>query len=245
MRSLKLLILGGTGHAIELAAALVDGGHHVVTSLAGVTRNPHLPAGEVRTGSLGGAGGLARFLAVERFDALIDATHPFAAVISGNAFLAASQTGVPLLRFERKAWLAGEHDNWISVATLAEAAAALPPGARVLLTTGRKELEPFMARSDLSGVARMIEPPRQALPERWLLLLKRPPSTEQEEKELLVAHSITHLVTKNAGGRATDAKLAAAAALSIPVIMIERPGKPNVESFDDVQAVVQRLGQIF
>ena len=115
MPARRILILGGTTEARDLAARLVSAGHHVVTSLAGITSAPSRPAGEVRTGGFGGVSGLAGYLAAENFDWLIDATHPFAAQISAHAHAAAGQAGVALVRLERPPWRPEADDLWVSV----------------------------------------------------------------------------------------------------------------------------------
>lgn len=238
----RILILGGTGDAREIAAALVAAGHDVITSLAGVTAQPILPAGEVRSGGFGGVSGLQSYLESEGIALVIDATHPFAAQMSRQAFEACERCGVLLLRFERKPWQPTPEDTWTVVGSAAEAAAALPPGARVLLTTGRKDLEPFFARGDLSGIARMIEAPTTQAPSSWRVLRDRPPFTVAGEEALMMENAITHVVTKNAGGSATEAKLEAARECGIPVLMIARPVKPEVPNFgslDNLMVVVE------
>lgn len=227
----RILILGGTGDGREIAAALVAAGHDVITSLAGVTAQPILPAGKVRRGGFGGASGLKSYLESETITLVIDATHPFAAQMSRQAFEACERCGVLLLRFERKPWQPTPEDAWTMVGSAAEAAAALPPGARVLLTTGRKDLEPFLARPDLSGIVRMIEAPTIQPPSNWRVLRERPPFTVAGEAALMTENAISHLVTKNAGGSATEAKLEAARNCGIPVVMISRPVKPEVPNF--------------
>jgi len=81
----RILILGGTGEARELAAELVAAGVDVLSSLAGRVRQPRLPDGPVRVGGFGGPAGLAQFLRAERITAVIDATHPFAGAITASA----------------------------------------------------------------------------------------------------------------------------------------------------------------
>jgi precorrin-6A/cobalt-precorrin-6A reductase len=138
----RVLLLGGTGEARRLAAALVADGVDVVSSLAGATADPLLPAGEVRIGGFGGAAGLTAWLRAEGVTAVVDATHPFAAAITGNAVAAAAGAGVALLRLQRPGWTAGPGDDWRWVGTLAEAAAAVSGFARVFLTTGRRGSRP-------------------------------------------------------------------------------------------------------
>ena len=231
MRAERVLILGGTGEARALASELAAAGFPVVTSLAGVTEHPLLPEGDVRRGGFGGVDGLVRYLREERIALVADATHPFAAQMSAQAHQACAIAGVPLLRLERAPWTMQAGDRWTALSSIAEAAAAVPDGARVLLTIGRKEIAPFLARGGIGGVARMIEPPQEDFPVGWTLLLERPPFTPESETALMQRHRITHLVTKNAGGPETEAKLFAARQLHLPVLIISRPVKPDVPRF--------------
>jgi precorrin-6A/cobalt-precorrin-6A reductase len=224
-----VLILGGTREARSLASELLAKGFEAITSLAGVTDNPVLPAGKIRRGGFGGVEGLAAYLKDEVIAAVADATHPFAAQISRHAVDAARQNGIPLLRLERRAWQAQPGDLWTAVANIEEAVAALPAKAHALVTIGRKEIGAFFARTDIGGVARMIEAPDASLPQGWSLILERPPFTVRRETVLMTERGISHLVAKNAGGAETQAKILAARHLRLPVIMIARPPKPDCE----------------
>jgi precorrin-6A/cobalt-precorrin-6A reductase len=225
--ALQLLILGGTKDARELAALLTEQGVPVTTSLAGATEAPQIPAGGIRFGGFGGAEGIAIYCRDAGITLIADATHPFAARISANAHAAAARLGLPYLRLERPAWSAQPGDRWIGVGNISEAAAAILAGSRVFLTTGRKDLAPFFARSDLTGLVRSIEPLDVAVPAGWAVLRDRPPYSFEGEVGLMRREAITVLVTKNAGGEQTVAKLHAARDLRLPVIMIARPAKPG------------------
>jgi precorrin-6A/cobalt-precorrin-6A reductase len=241
MPNRRILVLGGTSDANALAGEFLKAGYNVVTSLAGVTENPALPAGEIRVGGFGGEEGLFDYLKAEGFTAVADATHPFAAQISRHGLHAAERAGIPYLRLERAAWTPLPADNWINVPNTEAAVTALPNSARVLLTIGRKDIAGFLARDDLSGVARMIEKPAFHLPQNWALVLARPPFSIEAERESLAFHKITHLVSKNAGGKLTAAKLIAARGLRIPVVMIERPQKPPAPAYGSASALVAAL----
>lgn len=242
MRVRKILILGGTRDARQLAFRLIHAGHDVTTSFAGVTEHPVQPEGKVRVGGFGGVDGLRQYLKAENIDVLVDATHPFAAIISANA--AAASGDVELLRLERPAWIAQPSDNWIHVADIAAAVSALPAKASVMLTIGRKEVAPFIARLDLSGVARMIEPTSVTLPANWSLILERPPFSLESEMAVLRDNNITHLVSKNAGGGETEMKLVAARSLQIPVVMIARPNKPTVTTYSSVEGINTHISKL-
>ncbi|MGH8432336.1 MAG: precorrin-6A/cobalt-precorrin-6A reductase, partial [Solimonas sp.] len=188
-----MLILGGTAEARKLAEMLEGAGYAPVTSLAGVTSRPSATRGETRIGGFGGAEGLARYLAAERFSSVVDATHPFAVVISHHAAAAAQICGLPLVRLERPAWTPEPGDRWIDVPDIAAAVAGIPAGANILLTIGRKEVRPFIARGDISGIARMIEPVDIKVTGKWRILLERSPFHVEKELCLMRDHAITHL----------------------------------------------------
>ena len=241
MRFRRILIFGGTTEARLLADRLVAEGFDVVTALAGVTKEPMLPRGEIHRGRFGGTGGIVAYVADQGFSAIVDATHPFAAQISSNIAAAGNQLALPCFRLERPAWRPETGDQWTEVVDAEAAARAVPRHGHVLLTLGHRGLEPFLARGDLSGVVRVIEPIKQSLPPAWRLLEKRPPYLAEEELYLLDKERITVLVTKNSGGDATAAKLIAARERKIPVVMIARPRKAGMTGFSSVATLVAAL----
>ena len=150
-KTMKILILGGTAEARELADRLVAMGHDVITSLAGRTQDPKLPKGDIRMGKFGGIPGLCAYLRAAGIERLVDATHPYAGLMSINAVAAAQMTGIPLVRYMRPAWEQKPGANWLTVETAAEAAAALPHNADVLLTTGHTDMRACCSRGRLMG----------------------------------------------------------------------------------------------
>ena len=220
-----MLVLGGTGESRRLAAALVDAGVDVLTSLAGRVADPALPPGEVRIGGFGGADGLIDWLRAHPVRAVVDATHPFAAVMTASAARAAEVTGVPLLRLQRPGWAARPGDDWRWVGSLAEAADAVAGFGSVFLTTGRQGLSAF-AGLTAHCLVRAVDPPRPPLPARSTVLLARGPFPVDEELALLREHAVEVVVTKDSGGEMTAAKLTAARALGIPVVLVRRPPLP-------------------
>jgi precorrin-6A/cobalt-precorrin-6A reductase len=226
---MRVLILGGTTEASALARLVAgDASFDAILSLAGRTSAPRQQPIATRVGGFGGAEGLARFIADDRIEAVIDATHPYADRMSANAVAACRQAGVPLASLVRPAWQAEPGDLWHTVATTEAAAAALGPAERtVLLTVGRQELHVFAAAPQHRYVARLIEPPQQAsLPPDLVLLRQRGPFDLAAERRLLRDARIDVMVSKNSGGGATYPKIEAARQLGLPVIMIARPDKP-------------------
>ena len=230
---MNLLILGGTTEASAIARALAhDTQFNATISLAGRTRHPAPQPIPCRTGGFGGAEGLARYLTAHRIGAVVDATHPFAARMTRNAEDAARLTGTRLLAVQRPPWQRQPFDNWIDVPDMEAAAEALGPSPRrVLLTIGQKDMAPFAAAPWHQYVLRSVDPPApDALPPGAEVIAARGPFAEGAERDLLTTRRIEVLVTKNSGGSATEAKLAAARALGLPVVMVARPPPPQAET---------------
>lgn len=221
---MRVLLLGGTGEARALAKVLhpqVD----IVSSLAGRVPDPALPVGPVRIGGFGGADGLRRWLRDERIDAVVDATHPFAATMTAHAADACAELRLPYLVLARPAWDPGDATVVDSDAAAAKAVAQ-QGYSRVFLTTGRSGVHAF-ADSDAWFLVRAVtEPDASSLPRRHRLVLSRGPYRYDDEFALLRDHRIDALVTKNSGGQMTQAKLDAAAALDVAVVMVARPPLP-------------------
>jgi precorrin-6A/cobalt-precorrin-6A reductase len=241
----SVLVLGGTREGRELAEALHRSGIPVVSSLAGRVRNPRVPGGEVRVGGFGGASGLTSWLADRRPDAVVDATHPFAARISTAAVSACRDAGVPLLRLERPRWRQRPGDRWHRAPDLAQAAALIPSlGSSVLLTTGRQGVAAFAPVTSAWFLIRCLQPPEPPLPPASAVLVDRGPYTLRGELDLMREHRIDLLVTKESGGRDTQAKLDAARELGLPVIVVARPSSSAAAVVDDVGAALEWVQEV-
>lgn len=232
-----VLLLGGTAEARALAQAFAMPGIRLVASLAGATADPRGYPCETRRGGFGGVEGLRACLRGEGVAVLVDATHPFAAAMARHAALASAAEGVPLVTLTRPPW--PPVGDWRAFATLERAVAALPPGARVLATTGRKDVAPYRARADLAVFLRSVDPPA-ALPAHVVPLAARGPFTVEAETALMRRHRITRLLTRNAGGE-SRARLDAAARLGLPLHIVERPGPPVAGAVHSVADALRRI----
>ena len=245
---MRVLILGGTHEAFQLAEQLAArGGVDFISSLAGRTREPRMPKGQVRTGGFGGAEGLARYLREERITHLINTTHPFAAQISANAVAAADAAGIPLLRLLRPAWAARQDDRWVAARHAAEAAELCRrEGGRIFLTLGSGELDAFAEIHNAHFLVRMVDAPERLPLRDYRVITARGPFSLPDELRLLAEHRIGLMVAKNSGGDATYAKIDAARRMGLPIIMIERPAialdprSPAVASVEDVVAWIMQ-----
>jgi precorrin-6A/cobalt-precorrin-6A reductase len=240
----RILILGGTTEARALAERLAGRADlAVMLSLAGRTANPVVQPVPVRSGGFGGAAGLADYLAREHVDALIDATHPYAAIMAANAAQAARLAGVPLLALRRPPWSAVAGDRWSEVADAGAAVRNLGEAPRrVFLALGRNDIAPFVQAPQHRYLVRSVDPvePPLRVPHASYAI-GRGPFTQTDDLALLTTHGIETVVCKNSGGDATYGKIAAARTLGLDVVMLRRPALPEVEA---VETIVDALAWI-
>ena len=215
----------------------------ITLSLAGRTATPAPQPVPVRSGGFGGAAGLARYLAEEHVDALIDATHPYASLISAHAVTAAQQAGVPMVALRRPPWVAAAGDRWIEVNGVGEAMQALGETPRhVFVALGRSELAPFVDAPQHHYLIRSVDPVDPPLPLPHVSYVTgRGPFSEAEDRALMLAHSIDVVIAKNSGGDATYSKIAAARSLCIGVVVLRRPPAPAAPAVETVDGALAWL----
>ncbi|MCL4134943.1 UNVERIFIED_CONTAM: hypothetical protein GTU68_026811 [Idotea baltica] len=220
-------------------------GADVVASLAGATRRPDPLPVPTRIGGFGGEDGFRATLAKLGIIAVVDATHPFADVITHRSARVCADMGLPYLHVLRPSWVPQTGDDWMFIASPRDAAAHIPEAATVFLATGRQTLDAYANLAGRRVLLRVIDPPREPFPfDGGEYVVGRPPFTQDQEKALFEALGVTHLVVKNAGGDGGRAKLDAARQLSLPVLVLERPVMPQsarVETVEDALAWVRAL----
>jgi precorrin-6A/cobalt-precorrin-6A reductase len=200
----------------------------------------------VRIGGFGGGEGLANFLRDGKFDLLVDATHPYAVRISANAADAARLTDVPALALRRPLWSEQPGDRWAHIGSIPDAITALgPTPRRVFLATGRQEAHAAEAAPKHFYLIRSVDPvtPPLQLADA-VYVLDRGPFALEAELALLKEHRIDTIIAKNSGGSATYAKIEAARALGIEVLMVGRAAAPamtTVETVGDALAAIDHL----
>jgi precorrin-6A/cobalt-precorrin-6A reductase len=245
VKPLRVLILGGTADANRLVVEIAkDSRIDAVLSYAGRTENPTAPPIAWRVGGFGGVDGLVDYLRAENIARVIDATHPFAAQMSANAITACAVANVPLLALERAPWQRASGDRWIEVDDIVAAAEALSATPRrVFLGIGRQYLDVFAAHPQHHYLVRLVDPPRAPLPlPETDVIVARGPFDLAGDRAMLMDHRIDIVVARNAGGDAAYAKIEAARALGLSVVMIRRPFIPAREKVEGVADVLRWLG---
>lgn len=243
----NLLVLGGTLEANRLCQALAEAGLRGTVSLAGRVARPAKQALPLRIGGFGGVAGLERYLDAKAITRVVDATHPFAAQMSANAVAACTARDVPLIALTRPPWEETEADRWHHVSDIDGAVAALDrPAQRVMLAVGRMHLPAFTVNPQHAYLLRLVDPPAEppGFPDHRIIV-DRGPFRSEDDIALLKEHRIDLLVAKNAGGSGAFAKIEAARALGLPVIMIDRPAippRPEAHAVEDVLRWLSHAG---
>jgi precorrin-6A/cobalt-precorrin-6A reductase len=240
----RILLLGGTTEASLMARALAEAGMDAVFSYAGRTADPVAQPLPQRVGGFGGVAGLVGYLRAEGISHVIDATHPFAAGMSGNAVEACAAAGCGLIALQRQPWVAGPLDRWTHVQDIAAAVGALPDAAtRVFLAIGRQHVDLFAGAPQHQYLLRLVDAPQGtlALPHTEIVLARGPFRVE-DDVALMQLHRVQIVVAKNSGGSGARAKIDAAAQLGLHVVMIDRPALPNRKVVETVAEVMAWLG---
>lgn len=252
-----IFVLAGTREGRELAATLVRAGHRVMASAVtpyGAELLRQIPGVVVWEGALN-AEQFAALIKNQGIKGILDATHPFATEITRLAQEAAARCGVPYLRWERpETPLPRDHPLIHLVETWEEAVlkVASLSGRRVFLAVGVKPLSLFLTHTALRGrqfTVRVLPLPESLRvcyqlglrPDQIVAL--QGPGTQKMNEALLEEYQTEVLVTKESGDvGGTKEKVAAACALGIPVVVVQRPvtfsgGTANFERASDVDYV--------
>lgn len=234
---MTLLVLAGTSDARKVLECLE--GTDVTASLAGETRSPaELPA-TTRIGGFGGVEGFRDYLIAHNIKGVLDATHPFASVMTHTAAKVCDDLKLPHVVLQRVGWKPQAGDTWHYVGSVVQTADIIPKGATVFLGTGRKTLPEFACLSGRTLINRVIDTPQKPFPfENGEFLVGTPPFTIAEEVAMFREKRIDWVVVKNAGGDKSRSKLDAARELGLPVVLIKRPKLPKADIVKTVDAAV-------
>lgn len=239
-KKFKILLLSGSGEARGLANILSqDQSLMVISSLSGATRRPIKLPVQTRIGGFGGYDQQRAYITEQEFDAVVDATHPFADAITQRTQGICAELSVPYLYLRRPQWEPEPEDDWTLIDEPSDAKALIPVGSTVFLATGRGTLVGFANLSEMKLICRQIDPPDGAFPyKNGSYLIGRPPFSVEEEVALFLELGVDVLIVKNAGGLPSRTKLDAARILGIKVLMLRRPPMPKGESVQTVEAAV-------
>lgn len=237
---MRLLLLAGTREARQIARTLSgESGLTLTASLATSERRPQDYGWPVRIGGFGGEAAFRAYLAEERVDAIIDATHPFAARMAERAARVAREMGLSYVRFLRPAWIPEQGDRWTCVDDESEVARHVPEGSTVFVAIGRRELSKLGNLGNRTLICRVREPTSDAFPfPNGRFLYQEAPFSVAEEVDLFRQLGVDWIVERNAGGDGSLPKIEAARELGLPVAMVRRPPQPEGATMSTVAETV-------
>lgn len=251
-----ILLIGGTSETAPLADGIAAAGFEVLVSTAtdaplAIGDHPRISRREGRLDEEG----MVTLAGEKGIRAIVDAAHPYAAGAHTAAQRAAQRLGIPCLLFRRAGVdiKAGNVRFAVDHAEAAEMAFAV--GSPVFLTTGSRNLAPYVAAALRSGVPYVVRvlDTRESLfacraagiREEWIIAGRGPFSVE-ENLAVIRRFGIGVIVTKESGRiGGVEAKLAAANQTNCQVIVIRRPETPiHGPIFDHPATLITALKQI-
>lgn len=248
-----LWVFSGTSDGNALANELAGQDYPVVVSTAteygGEVAAQHCSGVSIWAGHQG-VEARKQALSQNHARAIVDATHPYASLISEQLMGLAQSLNIPYLRFERpSSFVAGSGIECDSTEQAAEQAIAL--GQRIFLTTGSKDLATFLqaqGAKEREWFVRVTPEPEfiqraidLGVPRSRICAMQGPFS--QAFNEVLWRDlKIDCVITKDSGDAGGyNTKVAATQALNIPLLVIKRPKLeyPFITSTSD--AVLRQL----
>ena len=242
----EILIFAGTTEGRELSEYLaVAGIAHtlcVATEYGEIVLKEH-PLVKVHKGRMNQEE-IEVYIKAGNFGAVVDATHPYAEVVTQNIKNAMQDMDIPYLRLKRESNVTSSYEKIHYFKDSVSCAKALEKtDGNILLTTGSKELSVFAKFIDrkerlyvrvLPGIESLQLCMDCGIAGKQILALQGPFTTQMNEA-MFRQYQIKCLVTKesgNAGGY--QEKLDAAQNLGIPVFTIGCPAEQEGYTFEEV-----------
>lgn len=251
----EILIFAGTTEGRKLSECLAASGiYHticVATEYGEIVlkENPFMTVHRERMNE----DQIREFIQNGKFEAVVDATHPYADIVTENIKTAMEGTNISYLRLKREMDFSQKEDNVFYFESNEACAKALEEiQGNILLTTGSKELKKYCVSEyvksrlfvrvlpGLESLSLCIE---QGIKGKQIIAMQGPFTTEMNEA-MIRQYGISCLVTKQSGASGGYfEKLAAAKKTGISVFAIGHPGEDTGYSFHEVCNELERICQ--
>ena len=245
---MKIFVMAGTEDGRKLAEFLSDNHFEVTASVVSeygkklLTQYKNISVNNKKLD----ADELAEILTAGKFNALVDASHPYAVNASKNAVTACESINIPYIRFERATGKFERLEGFYHVEDYEQAAIkAAELGKNIFLTTGSRSLKIFVDNLKDCNITARVLPAAEVLAQcenlgltpKQIIAMQGPFTTEMNVEQFKHAQAEV-IVTKDSGKiGGADTKIAAAQILNLPVVIIDRPKifYPNVAAtFEEV-----------
>jgi precorrin-3B C17-methyltransferase len=225
---------------VVISTATAYGGEVARESCPGVTVLEGRHGVEARRGALQASG--ARVI--------VDATHPYAQLMSEQLIGLSQALGIPYLRFDRPSTL-DPHGALLCDSAADAAERAIAAGQRIFLATGSKDLATFLRAPNADQRQWFVRvTPEPELIQRAIdlgvprghILAMQGPFSEDFNVALWRDQRIDCVVTKDSGeAGGYPAKVRAAASLGIPLLVIQRPRVAYPRVVSSYEAVIETV----
>lgn len=193
------------------------------------------------------------FMENREFEAVVDATHPYADIVTRNICIVMQEMQIPYFRLKRELRDFEKEEKVHFFDTAEECAEALKKtDGNILLTTGSKELSKYCACEEvknrlfvriLPGAESLSLCMQQGIVGKQIIAMQGPFTTEMNEA-LIHQFGISCMVTKQSGGNGGwTEKVSAAKKTGIPLFVVGNPGKEEGCSFEQVCAGLEKICQ--
>ena len=252
----RILIFSGTTEGRQLADILDASGICADVCVATGYGHEVMTEGQYRniyTGRLTEEE-MKEFMQKGDYAAIVDATHPYAVVVSSNIRQASAQAGLPYYRLRRTLQSAGDDSDVIYVKSQQECVRALEQtSGNILLTTGSKELHCYCENETLRerlfvrvlpGTESIEICHKNGILGRQIIAMQGPFS-EEMNLALLHQYQIRYMVTKESGASGGfSEKISAAKKAGVSVFVIENPEAENGEQKENLEEILQEIERL-
>ena len=191
------------------------------------------------------------YMRENQVDLVIDASHPFAEIVSQNAMLAAQKLKISYLRYERARTVLPDYVEKVESIEMAcrRALTYLEQDETIYLTTGSKTLQEYLNYVPSNRLVVRVLPTAEVLQKcedleleaQQIHAIKGPFSQELNEALYQKANAKV-MITKESGlSGGTDVKIAAAHAMQMHILMIERPTIKYPLMFESIDGLMDYL----
>lgn len=194
---------------------------------------------------------IKEFLVKGSYAVAVDATHPYAEIITRNVKEAAEEAGIPYLRFQRET---ADKDNGVTFFEKHEDCAHVleRTEGNILLTIGSKELSAYCALEKLKDrlYVRILPSAESILlcEEHGIcgkqVIAMQGPFTAKLNEAIMQQYGISCLVTKESGiSGGYPQKIEAAARMGVKVFVIGAPREEGGYSFSEICRKLEKICQ--
>lgn len=251
----EVVIFGGTKEGRELAEYCIAVKLPAAVSVASYYGKDLLPENlqlEIQEGPMDEET-MSKWLAEKGPDFVLDATHPYAVHVTENIKACCSRLSLPYYRVVRENGRICEENSMIWAKDVKEGARIVEGlKGNVLVTTGSKELEAFLAVTDFENriYARVL--PSPSVVEKCVslglkgnhIIAVQGPFSEEFNKALMKQLHINVLVTKEAGAAGGfEEKIEAAQAVGAVTVVIGRPKEEAGISLNQAKSMLDEKGK--